>query len=446
MPPKKAFSKAPFLPPVQPLQTETVTKTQVESPILIGTIMVCAVAVGLAFATLTMNMVIRIGVTTITDNESINNFNSAKVIGTPVPAGAKYVDVTRGGTVEKKAFTTTLYKDSCDYIASSSVKLLREYFVKSDNTVGLAIYDCSPNVCNFNRCEAPATPPATPICTDSDLSSDQTFPYISGNSDPFIKGATTGLTIHGDGSISIVPETSIDVCYNPNQLTEFYCSNGKVTNTGINCINGCVDGACVRLGAGDLIKSVTYPAVYYYGKDGKKHLISHRGVLTSWGWDFIGVKVLRPAQFDQIQTGENLTVRPVGYIIKFDSSQNYYFVMQNNQIKKFANEAAIIRLFGNNWQNRVIIVPATFEVNYTKLVGEITVNDKYPNGSIITYKNNIGIFYIQDGKSRLFNNSALLPLNNISLGLVASTEATSTMYYPGGLEITGKEYRFYLPY
>ncbi len=80
-----------------------------------------------------------------------------------------------------------------------------------------------------------------PICTDSDLSS-TTFPYISKNSSPYIKGVTTGLM----GGFST---TTYDVCYGPselNQLIEYYCSNGQVTNTGITCDNGCIDGACIQ--------------------------------------------------------------------------------------------------------------------------------------------------------------------------------------------------------
>ena len=76
-----------------------------------------------------------------------------------------------------------------------------------------------------------------PVCFDSDLSS-TTFPYISGTSDPYVKGTTVGFM----NGVSVNVQ---DSCFDANQLTEYYCSNGQVLSTGIACANGSASGSCV---------------------------------------------------------------------------------------------------------------------------------------------------------------------------------------------------------
>lgn len=164
-------------------------------------------------------------------------YNKSKAICKTTSGSSSYedkclIDICTGNTCANTAVASCVAGDRNCRLQEGFIT-----YVTSTPKVGNWIYKC-PNGCNNGACIK------TPVCTDSDLSSSQTFPYVSGNSDPFLKGVTTGLA---DPMVSSTGGTvsMTDSCYSANELSEFYCSSGKVVSTGITCNNGCFNGACL---------------------------------------------------------------------------------------------------------------------------------------------------------------------------------------------------------
>jgi hypothetical protein len=76
-----------------------------------------------------------------------------------------------------------------------------------------------------------------------------------------------------------------------------------------------------------IIKTATYPAVYYVS-GGKKYLFVNRVTFGTWRADFSGLKVVSQADFDSVNLGGNVTARPGVSLVKFDNSANVYAVLQ----------------------------------------------------------------------------------------------------------------------
>lgn len=304
------------------------------------------------------------------------------------------------------------------------------------------LYPC-PNGCSAGACIK------TPACTDSDLSSDQTFPHASGNSNPFIKGVTRGYL---DGVVT----TTVDYCTTEGLLVEYYCNSGKVAKIAITCNNGCSDGACKtytnEVSIGDIFKGNRgQPEVWFYGKDGKRHVFPNEAVYKTWRSkdgraDFSKLKIVNQDVINKLPIGEPVNIRPVGYIAKFTDDPYYYFVMTSNQLKRFDNEKTIAKFFGLDWKWRVIELAPSHKSKYRVLGSLIKANDKYPNGSIVRLDGYIGIFYIQSDKIRSFDNTETFLKNNLDLSFVVSAYSSSSIAYPEGATIKTVESRFSQPY
>ena len=254
--PKASLPKKPrFLPP-QPLQVETQIATATTPTLLLGVGMICAVLVGVAFGASLLNAAASVARTFYGEsNESKNVFDVSRIRNYEEykrlysdASKAKFfnVNVKSKAVLGNKSFTDQCFKDTCDSsgrcvskavtscLPSDKNCYLKEGFIiATPLKLGSWEYDCQFG-CKNGACAA------KPVCTDSDLSSDQTFPYISGQSDPFMKGSTSGL-------LNGIFATAYDTCYNQNELAEYYCNNGQVVSTGITCENGCSNGACQRL-------------------------------------------------------------------------------------------------------------------------------------------------------------------------------------------------------
>ena len=82
----------------------------------------------------------------------------------------------------------------------------------------------------------------------------------------------------------------------------------------------------------NFIKVRNFSAVYWLSADNIRYLFSNRGVFSSWFVDdFFGLKVISQDEFDNLQLGENLTVKPGNYL-KFSNSDRTYYVQDNNNI------------------------------------------------------------------------------------------------------------------
>ncbi len=150
--------------------------------------------------------------------------------------------------------------------------------------------------------------------------------------------------------------------------------------------------------AGDLIKTPNSPAVYIIDDNFRRHLFSTAATFWTWydgTWADLNLKVISVDDFDQLEMGKNVTVRPGSNLIQFDNSNRVYAVTPGGVLCEAR------ALYGVNWQNRVIKIPASFETDYIKdSACTITSSGKLPNATLLQYVGGRDILYIDNGKKR----------------------------------------------
>lgn len=178
---------------------------------------------------------------------------------------------------------------------------------------------------------------------------------------------------------------------------------------------------------GDLIKTATYPAVYYVS-GGKKYLFVNRATFGTWRADFSGLKVVSQADFDSVNLGGNVTARPGVNLVKFDNSDNVYAVTPGAVLVK-VEAAAKTALYGSA---APIVIQSSFEANYTKSADVLTATSKYPNGTLI--KSGTATYLVLDGKLSMLTGDAYT-----ANGLKSAYEHTvaDISGYTAGSAITG---------
>lgn len=126
--------------------------------------------------------------------------------------------------------------------------------------------------------------------------------------------------------------------------------------------------------AGSLIKLVcaagagpddACKAVYYVGKDGKRHAFPNSKVYFSWYANFDSVTDVTTQVMGSFMLGKNVTYRPGSKMVKFQTLNNVYAVSKGGVLRWVASEATAIGLYGTDWNTRVDDIPDTFYGNYT---------------------------------------------------------------------------------
>lgn len=128
---------------------------------------------------------------------------------------------------------------------------------------------------------------------------------------------------------------------------------------------GLVKGDCTP---GLRIKGESSSAVYYCGRDGKRHAFPNQNVHNSWFTDFNGVVTVSDSELAQIQLGQNVLYRPGARLIKLTTDPKVYAVSKGGVLRWIETEAAARDLYGDDWNKKVDDVPDTFFADYT--VGE----------------------------------------------------------------------------
>ncbi|MFA5124422.1 MAG: hypothetical protein WC473_01160 [Patescibacteria group bacterium] len=191
---------------------------------------------------------------------------------------------------------------------------------------------------------------------------------------------------------------------------------------------------------GDLIKTATYPAVYYV-TGGQKYLFVNRVTYTTWANDvgdannnFAGLKVVSQSEFDALPLGGNVTARSGVSLIKFDNSGLVYAVTPGAKLCKLVDSAAQTALYGSA---APIIIQSSFEANYTKDAScDLTATSKYPDGSLIKTSGDASVYYIEGGMKRLVSSDGFTA-NNMKSSWVKTVSDVSG--YATGSALTIKE-------
>lgn len=157
----------------------------------------------------------------------------------------------------------------------------------------------------------------------------------------------------------------------------------------------------LSLTAGDLIKGESFNSVYYYGRDGKRHVFPNETTYFSWFEDFSDIKIISDSQLASISLGGNITIRPGTKLVKIQTDPKTYTVEPGGVLHWLKTEQIAEGLYGANWAQRVVDVPAVFFTNYS--IGlDIESGSNYPTGSLVTPQAGGPVYYIQDNKKRHF--------------------------------------------
>jgi len=187
---------------------------------------------------------------------------------------------------------------------------------------------------------------------------------------------------------------------------------------------------------GDLIKTATYPAVYYV-TGGKKYLFVNRVTYTTWSNavgdannSFAGLKVVSQADFDALPLGGNVTARPGVSLVKFDNSAAVYAVTPGAVLVKLADSAAMTALYGTA---APILIQSSFEANYTKSATVLTATSNYPDGALVS---NAGTNYLVSGGQLQAVSGDAFTANNFKSSWVHAVSSISG--YTVGSAVSGK--------
>lgn len=106
-------------------------------------------------------------------------------------------------------------------------------------------------------------------------------------------------------------------------------------------------------------------AVYYVGKDGKRHGFPNDKVFFTWYADFSGVNTITQEKMSAIPLGKNVTYRPGKRMVKFTTLNNVYAVSKGGVLRWVTSEPVAVALYGANWSKQIDDLPDTVYTNYT---------------------------------------------------------------------------------
>jgi hypothetical protein len=211
-----------------------------------------------------------------------------------------------------------------------------------------------------------------------------------------------------------------------------------IWSLGIGAIVPMAASAAYSPAAGDIIKVATNPAVYYINSSLQRQLFSNRVTYGSWFNDFSGLKTIDQADFNNINSGTNVTVRPGTSLVKIDNGGAVYAVTPGAILLPIQSGDAAKALYGADWAKKIVIVQVAFESNYTKDASKmLTTTSKLPDGSVIKYAGSDSVYYIENGTKRLVTSDGFVA-NKLSDKFVV-TNVPTTMTYADGASVTAKE-------
>ncbi|MFA6594532.1 MAG: CARDB domain-containing protein [Candidatus Buchananbacteria bacterium] len=188
--------------------------------------------------------------------------------------------------------------------------------------------------------------------------------------------------------------------------------------------------------AGDLVKTAASPAVYIIDDDLKRHLFSNQATFFTWysgGWSEQKIKVITQDEFDQLDNGKNVMVRPGSNLVRFDNSNKVFAVTPGGVL------CEVRALYGDNWQARVVVIQSSFETDYIRDNSCIlTSASKLPDGSLIKYAKSNDVYLIDDGKKRKVTTDGF-KANGYKDSSVISNVPTTMVYTSGKTSVTAAE-------
>jgi hypothetical protein len=106
-------------------------------------------------------------------------------------------------------------------------------------------------------------------------------------------------------------------------------------------------------------------AVYYVGKDGKRHAFPNSKVFFTWYANFNEVQEVSLTVMSAYGLGRNVGYRPGIRMVKFTTLNNVYAVTRTGGLRWITTEAIASTLYGADWNTKVDDIADTFYGDYT---------------------------------------------------------------------------------
>lgn len=123
-------------------------------------------------------------------------------------------------------------------------------------------------------------------------------------------------------------------------------------------------GALVKLPDDGNANTQIDSAVYYYGKDCRRHAFPNDKVYFTWYADFSNVNVVNAQTLAAMSLGSNVTYRPGVKMVKFTTVNNVYAVGHGGVLRWVKSEAVATALYGSTWNKKIDDINDAFYVNY----------------------------------------------------------------------------------
>lgn len=193
--------------------------------------------------------------------------------------------------------------------------------------------------------------------------------------------------------------------------------------------------------AGRLIRLKTDNAVYYVDANNVRHLFPSEVVYWSWyegSWAQQEIEFISQAEFDELKIGDNIIIRAGTNLIRFKNSPKIYAVTPGAALCQIINDNSAVRLYGADWQKRLVTVQNAFENNYVRDKNcQLNSQSEHPEGSLIQYVDSKEIWYIDGGFKRQVDSDAFKA--NSFQGRYLIKNVSSKIIYNIGRLMTGWE-------
>ena len=118
--------------------------------------------------------------------------------------------------------------------------------------------------------------------------------------------------------------------------------------------------------AGDLIKTDESSAVYLLTDDGKRAVFPDEKTYKTWYSDYDDVKVISKDNMAELPIGEMVKYQAGMQLITTPSTHDVYAVEPGGDLRHIPDEATAIRLYGDEWSDRVMDVSDIFITQYDR--------------------------------------------------------------------------------
>ncbi len=132
----------------------------------------------------------------------------------------------------------------------------------------------------------------------------------------------------------------------------------------------------VDISTGDLIKSASNSAVYYYGSDGNRYCFPNENTYKTWYADFSSVKTISDAELAAIPLKGNVTYKPGVKMVKIQTDPKVYVVDKGATLRGVTSEGVAAVLYGSSWSTKIDDISVAFFINY-KMGSDVNSNSDF---------------------------------------------------------------------